>query len=190
MTGGPTARTVRKPASVRRAEILQAATIEFAETGLSGTPLEAIAARAQISHPRIVQMFGSKQALFLEVIDIVFDRVVVAFADAAGASIANSGTAPLTKLGDAYRRLLQRDRTVSLVMLQGFAAAAEPTVRDSVARRYLALQRTVTELTGADTLQVRTFIATGLVTTVSTALALPGRRTDSRWAAWMLEQVS
>ncbi|KAA0084788.1 TetR/AcrR family transcriptional regulator [Mycolicibacterium sp. P9-64] len=169
---------------------MEAAALELAETGLAGTPLEAIAARADISHPRVIQMFGSKQALFLEVIDMVFDRVVATFTDAADTAHPNPHRASLTTLGDAYRRLLQRDRAVSLVMLQGFAAAADPTVRSAVARRYLALQRTVTELTGADTLQVRTFFATGLVATVSTALALPGKRTDARWGAWLLEQVS
>jgi hypothetical protein len=33
---------------------------------------------------------------------------------------------------------------------------------------------------------MRTFFATGLVATVSTALALPGKRTDARWGAWLL----
>ncbi|KAA0120931.1 TetR/AcrR family transcriptional regulator [Mycolicibacterium sp. P9-22] len=181
---------MRKPALVRRAEILEAAAVEFAETGLAGTPLEAIAARAAISHPRVVQMFGSKQSLFVEAVDAVYDRIVAAFATCGGAASPHSGRASLTALGDAYRRLLQRDRTVSLIMLQGFAAAAEPAVREVVARRYLDLQRTVTELTGADSLQVRTFMATGLVATVSVALELPGKRTDSRWAALLLARVS
>jgi hypothetical protein len=55
----------RMPAAERRAAILEAATTEFAETGLAGTRLEAIAARAGISHPPVVQMFGSKSAFFL-----------------------------------------------------------------------------------------------------------------------------
>jgi len=184
MTGAATPARVRKPASIRRAEILDAATVEFAETGLAGTRLEVIAARAEISHPRIVQMFGSKRALFLEVVDLIFDRVHAAFAEAAASDASQLGT-----LGDAYRRLLQRDRTVSLVMLQGFAAAGDATVREAVGHRYLALQRAVAELTGADALQVRTFFATGLVATVSTALALPGKRTDARWGAWLLDLV-
>lgn len=183
---GTATRPVRKPASIRRAEILDAATIEFAETGLAGTRLEVIAARAGISHPRVVQMFGSKRALFLEVVESVFDRVLAAFTDAC-TSAAASDASQLGTLGDAYRRLLQRDRTVSLVMLQGFAAAGDATVREAVAQRYLALQRAVAELTDADAMQVRTFFATGLVATVSTALALPGKRTDARWGAWLLD---
>jgi AcrR family transcriptional regulator len=188
VSGGP-ARTpaTRKPEAVRRVEIIAAAAVEFAETGLAGTRLEVIAARAAISHPRIVQMFGSKRALFLEVIDANFDRVAAAFTDAAATPQRGDARSPLVMLGDAYRRLLQRDRTVALLMLQGYAAAGDTVVREAVARRYLELQQTVAKLTGADALQVRTFFATGLVVTVSTALALPAKRTDATWGAWLLE---
>jgi AcrR family transcriptional regulator len=186
--GAPTAR-VRKPAAVRRTEILDAAAAEFAENGLAGTRLEMIAARADISHPRVVQMFGSKRALFLEVVNAIFDRIASAFTDAANRPTAGNQLAPLVAMGDAYRRLLQRDRTISLMMLQSYAAAGDDAVRETVARRYLTLQRQVADLTGADTLQIRTFFATGFIVTVSTALALPGKRTDATWAAWLLELV-
>lgn len=71
----------------------------------------------------------------------------------------------------------------------GYAAAGDDAVREIVARRFLALQRTIAELTGADEFQVRTFVATGLVVTVSTALGLPGKRTDATWGAWLPELV-
>jgi AcrR family transcriptional regulator len=178
---------VHKPAAVRRQEIIDAAAAEFAENGLAGTRLEAIAARAGVSHPRVVQMFGSKRALFMEVVTWVFDRVTEAFV--ATAHQEQSGPA-LVALGDAYRRLLQRDRTVALVMLHAYAAAGDTVVREDVAARYLALQHKVTELTGADAMGVRTFFATGLLVTVSTALALPGTRADAEWGGWLLDLVT
>ncbi|MCK8642406.1 TetR/AcrR family transcriptional regulator [Mycobacterium colombiense] len=177
----------RKPAAVRREEILQAAAVEFAETGLAGTRLEAIAARAGISHPRIVQMFGSKRALFLEVVQVVFDRIAWTFGEVADRPATGIESTSLVAMGDAYRRLLQRDRTTSLMMLQSYAAASDSTVREAVARHYLALQRKISDLTGADILQVRTFFATGFIVTVSTALGLPGKRTDTTWAGWLLK---
>ena len=180
----------RKPASVRRAEIMNAAAVEFAESGLAGTRLEAIAGRADISHPRVVQMFGSKQALFLAVVDATFDRIAAAFRAAVDSPRISDGAAPLIALGDAYRRLLQRDRTIALMMLQSYAAAGDEAVREAVARRHIALQRAVADLTGANELEVRTFFATGLVVTISTALALPGKRTDAAWGAWLLEQIT
>lgn len=190
MSDTPTPVRVRKPAAIRRAEILAAAAVEFAETGLAGTRLETIAARADISHPRVIQMFGSKQALFLEVVDSTFDRVLATFTHAAKAPRSAPDVSQLTILGDAYRVLLQRDRTVSLVMLQGFAAASDPAVREAVTQRYLALQAAVKTLAGADGWQVRTFFATGLLATVSTALSLPGSRADARWGAWLIDLVA
>jgi hypothetical protein len=71
--------------------------------------------------------------------------------------------------------------------LQGYAAAGDDLVRETISHRYFTLQRTIAHLTGADALQVRTFFATGLVITVSTALGLPGKRTDATWGAWLLQ---
>ena len=116
----------RKPAAERRAEILQAAEAEFAANGLAGARLEAIATRAGISNPRVVQMFGSKRQLFLDVVEAVYDRIEAAFAAA---------EPTLTGLGDAYRGLLHSQRSTGLVMMQGYAAAADETVRDDVRRR-------------------------------------------------------
>ena len=129
-------------------------------------------------------MFGTKRALFLAVIESTFDRIETAFTMAA----ARQNTVALVALGNAYRRLLERDRTVGLVMLQGYAAAADEAVRKLVSRRYRQLQRTVTALTGADARAMRSFFATGLVFTVSTVLELPDRRVDTDWAGWLLAQ--
>lgn len=188
MTDRPATGRVRKSAAIRRAEIIDAASIEFAENGLAGTRLETIASRADISHPRIVQIFGTKQALFQEVVKSIFDQVLATFNEAARPR--STTESQLTILGEAYRRLLQRNRTVPLMMLQGFAASADPEIREAVGRRYLELQTAVKDLSDADSWQVRTFFATGLVSTVSTALALPGARTDARWGAWLLSLVS
>ena len=168
----------RLPAAARRAGILEAASVEFAANGLAGTRLEAIAARAGISHPRIVQMFGSKRKLFLEVVHAAYDRIEAAFEDA-GPKLAD--------LGVAYVQVLQADPTVGLVVLHGYAAAADEPVREAVRRRHLALLDAVAAMTGADAFRVRTFFATGLVQTVSVALELPGQRADTAWSAWILE---
>lgn len=167
----------RKPAAVRRAEIMEAADAEFALKGLSGARIEAIAARVGISHPRIVQMFGSKLDLFLEVVHAAFDRIEATF---------ESAEPTLSGLGDAYRHLLRSRHTVGLILLQAYAAAGDVAVQESVRRRHLDLQQTITRLTGADPMQVRSFLATGLVLTVSTVLELPGRRADVEWSAWII----
>ncbi|NUO43843.1 MAG: TetR family transcriptional regulator [Streptomyces sp.] len=167
----------RKPAAQRRAEILEAAAAEFAAKGLAGARLEAIAARVGVSHPRVVQMSGSKRNLFLEVVHAAFDRIEATFENAEPTLVA---------LGDAYGRLLRSHRTVGLVVMQGYAAAADESVREAVGRRHLRLQHLVARLSGADMLQVRTFFATGLVLTVTLLLELPDVRADTAWSAWIL----
>ncbi|AVV47263.1 TetR family transcriptional regulator [Streptomyces sp. P3] len=156
---------------------MEAADAEFALKGLSGAGIEGIAARVGISHPRIVQMFGSKRDLFLHVVHAAYDRIEAEFERA---------EPTLGALGDAYRQLLQSRHTVGLVLLQAYAAAGDPAVQESVRRRQLDLQEAVTRLTGADPMQVRSFLATGLVLTVSTVLDLPGRRADTEWCAWII----
>jgi AcrR family transcriptional regulator len=170
----------RLPAAARRAEILAAAEAEFGAQGLASARLETIAARVGVTHPRIVQMFGSKRSLFLDVVDATYDKIEAAFA----------GVEPtLISFADAYRRLLRAEPSVGLVMLQGFAAAADETVREAVRRRHVELQRSVARLTGADASQIRTFIATGLIMTVSTVLDLPDQRADVAWSAWIMDLV-
>ncbi|MEW2117062.1 helix-turn-helix domain-containing protein [Streptomyces sp. NPDC005474] len=167
----------RKPAAVRRAEILEAADAEFALKGLSGAGIEAIAARVGISHPRIVQMFGSKLDLFLCVVHAAYDRIEATF---------ESAEPTLSALGDAYGHLLHSRPTVGLILLQAYAAAGDAAVQESVRRRQLDLQQTITRLTAATPMQVRSFVATGLILTVSTVLDLPERRADTEWCAWIV----
>lgn len=184
MTSASAQRTGRKPASARRAEILEAASAQFAVHGLAGTSLESIAARVEVSHPRIVQMFGAKRTLFLDVLAAAYQQIDAEFSRAAADS--PDGVVPLIDLGQAYRRLLTRDGNIALVILQGYAAAGEETVRTAAARHHGDLQKRIAAISGADEFDVRTFIATGLVVTVSTALGLRGRRKDDAWAATLL----
>lgn len=172
---------VRLPAAARRAEILVAAEAEFAVRGLAGGRLEEIAAQVGITHPRIVQMFGSKLSLFLDVVHGAYDKIDATFAEA---------EPTLISLGDAYRRLLRIEPSVGLVMLQSFAASSDETIRATVRRRHVEMQRSITRITAADSAQVRTFIATGLIMTVSTVLELPYQRADATWSAWILDLVT
>ncbi|MFL6090082.1 MAG: TetR/AcrR family transcriptional regulator [Aeromicrobium sp.] len=169
-------------AAARRAEILAAADLEFANRGLAGARLEAIATRVGITHPRVVQMFGSKRSLFLEVVTAAYGKIEATFAGVERPT--------LISLGAAYRQLLHEEPSVGLVMLQSFAATADETIREAVRSRHIDLQLSIAQLTGADASQTRTFIATGLVMTVSTVLELPNQRADATWGAWILDLVA
>lgn len=64
----------RNPEDKQR-RLLEAALTEFAATGLRGTRVEAIAARAGCSSGLIYTYFGSKEALFDAVLDAITARV-------------------------------------------------------------------------------------------------------------------
>ena len=64
----------RDPARSRE-DILDAATEEFAEKGLSGARIDAIALRTSTSKRMIYYYFGSKQALYRSVLEREYTRI-------------------------------------------------------------------------------------------------------------------
>ena len=67
----PSARTGRMPGPARRRQLLDAALPVFAEKGFSLASMDEVAERAGVSKPVLYQHFGSKRALFLELLDDV-----------------------------------------------------------------------------------------------------------------------
>ncbi len=67
---------VRKPDAERtRLDILRVARQEFAEHGLSGARVDAIAAKTQTTKRMIYYYFGSKEGLYLEVLEGAYKQV-------------------------------------------------------------------------------------------------------------------
>jgi AcrR family transcriptional regulator len=60
--------------AVRRRLVLEAATRAFAHAGYAGTSTYAVAREASVSQPYVIRMFGSKLALFLELLTHSTDR--------------------------------------------------------------------------------------------------------------------
>lgn len=79
----PSGRRKRSLVEHQRADILAAASRAFAENGLNGTPIGAIASAAQVSLATLYSLFQSKEALYREIVikaaasvrDNVFNRV-------------------------------------------------------------------------------------------------------------------
>lgn len=64
-----------RDAVATRARILTAASKEFAKTGLEGTRIEAISTRAKCNKALIYHYFGSKNALFAEVLMQTYEKI-------------------------------------------------------------------------------------------------------------------
>jgi AcrR family transcriptional regulator len=162
--------------SERRSQVLGIAAGEFANHGLHGASIETIAHEAGITQPYVFRMFGTKKALFLELVGAAFDR----FSD--GMSQAAQGTrglGALALMGARYNESLA-DRTTLLLQLQGFAACGDGEVRDLVRTRLGRMWDTVADTTGLDPVTVKSFLAFGML--LNNVAALDVDDLDEPWA--------
>jgi AcrR family transcriptional regulator len=150
----------------RREQVLRVAAEEFANGGLHGASTELIARSAEISQAYVFRMFGTKKALFLEVVISAFDRLTEGMRQAAGTK---TGLEALTRMGAQYNEMLA-DRTSLLLQLQGFAACGDPEVRDAVRDSFGRMWQMVAETTGLDPVTIKAFLAFGMLLNSGAAL--------------------
>ena len=159
----------------RRDQVLGIAAEEFADGGLRGASTETIARRAQITQTYIFRMFGTKKALFLEVVIAAFDRVTDGMRDAARDA---TGLDALSRMGAQYNDLLS-DQTSLLLQLQGFAACGDAEVRDAVRLCFGRMWETVAAITRLDPVTIKAFLAFGML--LNNAAALHVEELDEPW---------
>jgi AcrR family transcriptional regulator len=172
----------RKSAEERREEILTVAVEHFAEGGYHGTSTEVIAREAGISQPYLFRLFHTKKELFLACTDRACEKVIATFRRAA------EGAAPgheLKDMGHAYVHELLADRHALLMLMQGYAAVADPEIQAHVRDGYGDVVDEVERLSGATPDEVWSFFATGMLLNIVTALDLAKIADRHRWAkAW------
>jgi AcrR family transcriptional regulator len=164
----------RRPTTDRRGQILAIAEEEFAKHGLHGVSAETIARRAGITHAYVFRLFGTKKKLFLEVAARAFDRMTDSLLEAAGPA---TGLEALARMGRRYYERLA-DETMLLLQLQAFAACGDAEVRDAVRESFGRMWQTVATTTGLDPVQVKTFMAYGMLLNTGAALDLAHLDTD------------
>src|SRR3954463_15284124 len=169
----------RMTADERRAAVLRVAIAEFARTGLHGTSTEKIPAGADISHPYLFRLFGTKKGLFLACLDRCHERLRETFTAAAEAA---GDDDRLAAMGKAYVDLLA-DREMLLLQMQGYAACDDEEVRETASTGYASLWALVERLSGGGEDEVRAFFATGMLLNVAAAMELPPIAGDPRWGA-------
>lgn len=136
----------RRPGrSVTREAILAAARKQFAELGFDRTTMRSVAAEADVDAALVSHYFGSKQQLFLEVVELPFDPAAVLPGLLAG---------DRRKVGERLARLFMsvlddpdaRNRWIGMIR----AAASEPAAAEML--REILTQRVFVPL--AETLGV------------------------------------
>jgi AcrR family transcriptional regulator len=168
----------------RRAQVLEIAAEEFAVHGLSGASTETIARTAGITQAYIFRMFGTKKALFLELVNGAFDRISDGMRDVAAG---RTGLDALSAMGAEYYDLLE-NRTNLLLQLQGFAACGDEEVRAAVRRCFARLWATVAETTGLDPVTVKSFLAFGML--LNSTAALDIEQVEESWAEGARTRIS
>ncbi|HEY3561165.1 MAG TPA: TetR/AcrR family transcriptional regulator [Kribbella sp.] len=162
--------------SERRSQVLGIAAVEFANHGLHGASTEAIAREAGITQAYVFRIFGTKKALFLELVGAAFDRFSEGMQHAAQGA---HGLSALTLMGSQYYDMLA-DRTTLLLQLQGFAACGDRDVRDLVRARIAHMWDTVADTSGLDPVTVKSFLAFGML--LNNVAALDIDELDEPWA--------
>jgi AcrR family transcriptional regulator len=160
----------RATAEERREQVLEAAIHEFAEFGFHAAKTSDIARRAGISQPYVYALFEDKKTLFMACLQRVREQIRDAFSAAWRPS--DSLEESLMTMGRNYRTVLTNPDAPRCQM-QGFAASADPEIRDFMRRGYLEIFTLVSELTGADKPTVARFMATGNLLNLGTLLDLP-----------------
>jgi AcrR family transcriptional regulator len=171
----------RKSAELRREEIVDAARVEFAVSGLHGTSTEDIARRAGVSQPYIFRLFGTKKELFLETVRRGFRHVLEVFQEAAAR---NPEGDVFLSMGHAYGDV-RRDRSSLMFQMQAYAACEDPDVRKVVREEFAQIYKFVESVSGGDEERVQEFFRVGMLINIAAAMDLGAL--DSPWAHDLLK---
>ena len=175
--------TTRISKDERRREIVEAATREFAVSGLHGTPVDAIAKRVGVSQPYLFQLFGTKKELFIAAVRRAFERTVATFRTAAAEAGEDASQAEVLMLmGAAYQQMLD-DRSLLLMQMQAYVACEDEEIRDIVRDEMLRLVSFVQSASGAPEVAIREWLAYGMLMNVVAAMDLTD--VDADWARMM-----
>jgi TetR/AcrR family transcriptional regulator len=150
----------------RRQLILEAATAVFGERGYVGATTDAVAKAAGVSQPYVVRMFGTKEALFLAVLDRALDRLLDSFGRALEGPAPTLPTGePLSvhaRLGVAYTELLS-DRGLLLSLMHAFVLGAEPVIGECARAGFLRVYRFLRDEAGFTPAEANDFLSSGML---------------------------
>src|SRR4051794_12329454 len=164
----------RMRAADRRERILAAAAEVFGRRGYVGATTDQIARAAGISQPYVVRMFGSKEALFLEVLDSAHGALLAAFRQvlAEGEARGSGHDELVHDLGERYVELA-RERGMHLPLMQAFVQGSDPVVGARARERYLEIWRFLRDEAGLPAEAARDFLARGMLISVLLGLDMP-----------------
>jgi len=157
----------RLTAEERLDQLIEAAVTAFSTGGYAGTTTDQVARIAGVSQPYVIRLFGTKQALFIATVRHASARIEERFRAAAAVR------PDLQSLGAAYDELLA-ERELITVLLQVFAAGGDPAIGPVVRETFGRIYHLVRELTGADEVAARDFLAMGMLLSILDVMRVIG----------------
>ncbi|TGL57690.1 TetR/AcrR family transcriptional regulator [Leptospira sarikeiensis] len=156
----------------RRTAILEAAIEVFANLGYHKVTTADVSKVAGISQPYIYRFFETKEALFLEVIQLIYDRVYAAFE-----KIEGSPENLMSELIQAYEDLMKKYPNEILLQIQTWGIAEEniqKLVKESLVRLKLLVKGKFEKsgLSDPENLS-KDFLARGILCNLAFALHSP-----------------
>lgn len=149
----------RMASDERRILVLEAATAVFGQRGYAGTTTDQVATAAGVSQPYVVRIFGTKEKLFLAVLQRALDTLMAAFHRA----LADTAPEPVHhRLGVAYADLLT-DRGLLLSLMHGFVLGADPEVGKVARAGFLEVYSFLKDEAGMAPEEASDFLAHGMM---------------------------
>lgn len=151
--------TTRMRGEDRRELVLKAACQVFGDHGYDGTTTAEVARAAGVSQPYVVRMFGTKEALFLDVLRMSLDSLLADFR----AALADESDVPvMARLGRAYIDLID-NRGLLLSLMHGFVLGRDPQIGAAARKGFLDVYRFLRHDAGFSVQETHDFLASGML---------------------------
>ena len=142
----------------RRESVLQAATEVFGTYGYFGATTDQVAKAAGVSQPYVVRMFGTKERLFLEVMERACAAVLAAFR----AVLAEGAHDIEHRLAASYAELL-RQRGLLLSLMHSFVLGGDPVIGARARQEFLEVYSFLRDEAGFSPDDAQHFLAGGML---------------------------
>ncbi len=149
----------RMASDERRALILTAATEVFGQRGYAGATTDQVATAAGVSQPYVVRMFGTKEKLFLAVLQRALETLMAAFRRALAE---DSEESIGRRMGMAYADLLF-ERGLLLSLMHGFVLGSDPEIGRVARCGFLEVYKFLKDEAGLSPEDASEFLAHGMM---------------------------
>jgi AcrR family transcriptional regulator len=167
----------------RRELILAAATAVFGDYGYVGATTDQVARAAEVSQPYVVRMFGTKEKLFVAVLDRALEKLLATFR----AALAESSDVPAhRRLGLAYVGLL-RERGLLLSLMHAFVLGTDPVIGHEARCGFLRVYAYIRDEAGFSPDEAQAFLAGGMLANTMIGLRMTDEYDKDELASELLQ---